>query len=69
MNEQQNKSEPNDEIGGELETGNEVNEALEQQDDDAAAGIARAPDAAKHEQENETEDDDKSDNHELTGAP
>jgi hypothetical protein len=54
--------EQTDEIGGELETGNEANAAIEQQGDDAAAGITRDTDAAKHEKPAD-------DNHELTGAP
>lgn len=42
--------EQTDEIGNDLETGNEVNAAIEQQGDAAAAGIPRDTDAAKHEQ-------------------
>lgn len=55
-----------DEIGGELETGNEANKAIEQQGDDAAAGIPRDTDAAKHQKDTDEQADD---NHELTGAP
>jgi hypothetical protein len=68
MNEQEkvNAPEGTDEIGNELETGNEANAAIEQQGDDAAAGIRRDTDAAKHEKETDKPADD---NHELTGAP
>lgn len=40
-----------DEIGGALETGSEANAAVAQQGDDAAAGIVRDTDAAKHEKQ------------------
>jgi hypothetical protein len=49
-------SEQMDEIGNELETGGEVNEAIEQQGDDAAAGILRDTDAAKQEQKKDGDD-------------
>ncbi|SDF29400.1 hypothetical protein SAMN05216464_115143 [Mucilaginibacter pineti] len=55
-----------DEIGQQLENENEVNSAIEQQGDDAAAGIPRDTDAAKHEKETDEPEDD---NRELTGAP
>jgi hypothetical protein len=58
--------EQTDEIGSELETGSEANAAIEQQGDDAAAGIPRDTDAAKHEKETDQTADD---NRELTGAP
>jgi len=58
--------EETDEIGKKLETGNEANVAIEQQGDDAAAGIPRDTDAAKHEKQT---DEPADDNHELTGAP
>jgi hypothetical protein len=60
------KPDETDEIGSELETGDEVNAAIEQQGDDAAAGIPRDTDAAKHEKHT---DQPAEDNHELTGAP
>jgi hypothetical protein len=46
-----NTREQTDEIGNELETGSEANAAIEQQGDDAAAGIPRDSDAAKQEKE------------------
>lgn len=55
--------EQQDEIGETLENENEVNQAIEQQGDDATAGILRDTDAAKQEQKRE------SDNNELQGAP
>jgi hypothetical protein len=58
--------EETDEIGGEQETGDEVNAAIEQQGDEAAAGILRDTDAAKQEQKKEEA---KDDNQELNGAP
>lgn len=48
-----NDNEQTDELGEDLPTGNEVNKAIERQGDDAAAGIPRDSDAAKHEQEPE----------------
>jgi len=54
--------EQTDEIGGEMESENEVNQAIEQQGDDANAGILRDTDAAKQEKK-------KEDNQELQGAP
>lgn len=39
-----------DEIGENFASGDEINTAIEQQGDDAAAGIPRDTDAAKHEQ-------------------
>jgi hypothetical protein len=60
------KPEQTDEIGNELETGDEVNAAIEQQGDDAAAGIPRDTDAAKQERKKEKAGDD---NKELAGAP
>ena len=68
MNEQEkdNSPEQTDEIGNALETGSEANAAIEQQGDDAAAGIPRDTDAAKHEQQ---EDEPADDNTEVTGAP
>ncbi|MGY3212553.1 hypothetical protein [Mucilaginibacter sp. HD30] len=51
MNKQENDNrEQTDEIGGDLETGGEVNAAIEQQGEDAAEGIPRDTDAAKQEQ-------------------
>jgi hypothetical protein len=65
MNEQDMpKTGETDEIGDALESGNEVNKAIEQQGDEGTAGIPRDTDAAKHQQD-EAEDD----NRELTGAP
>jgi len=58
--------EQTDEIGSELETGSQANAAIEQQGDDAAAGIPRDTDAAKHEKQT---DEPADDNRELTGAP
>jgi hypothetical protein len=55
--------EQEDEIGGTLENESEVNQAIEQQGDDANAGIPRDTDAAKQEQKRE------SDNQDLQGAP
>ncbi|NVM67745.1 hypothetical protein FHW88_006074 [Mucilaginibacter sp. SG538B] len=52
-----------DEIGDDLESGDEVNQAIEQQGDDATAGIPRDTDAAKHEPKKQD------DNQELQGAP
>lgn len=40
--------EQTDEIGEDLASGNEVNQAIEQQGDEAAVGIPRDTDAAKH---------------------
>lgn len=45
--------EQTDEIGKDQPTGGEVNKAIEQQGEDAAVGIPRDSDAAKHEQEPE----------------
>jgi hypothetical protein len=53
-----------DEIGNKLESENEVNKVIEEQGDDAAAGIPRDRDAAKHETHRREDD-----NQELTGAP
>jgi hypothetical protein len=50
MDEQKIPDEQTDEIGGALESENEVNEAIQQQGDDANAGILRDTDAAKQEQ-------------------
>jgi len=58
--------EESDEIGSKLETGNEANAAIERQGDDAAAGITRDTDAARHEKK---ADEPADDNRELTGAP
>jgi len=63
MDEQKIPDEQTDEIGGALESENEVNEAIEQQGDDANAGILRDTDAAKQEQKR------VSDNQDLQGAP
>jgi len=63
MNEEQAPKQETDEIGGTLENETEVNEAIEKQGDDAAAGIPRDKDAAKHEAER------NEDNHDLQGAP
>jgi len=60
------KPEETDEIGSELETGDEANAAIEQQGEDAAAGIPRDTDAAKQEKQTDKPADD---NRELTGAP
>jgi hypothetical protein len=62
----ENTREETDEIGSEPETGNEANAAIEQQGDDAAAGIPRDTDAAKHEKATDKPADD---NQKLTGAP
>ncbi|MEZ2334667.1 hypothetical protein AB6735_03495 [Mucilaginibacter sp. RCC_168] len=63
MNEEQTPKEQTDEIGDTLESGNEVNEAIEQEGEDAATGILRDTDAAKQEQKKESE------NQDLQGAP
>lgn len=63
MDEEKIPDEQTDEIGGALESENEVNEAIEQQGDDVNAGILRDTDAAKQEQKRE------SDNQDLQGAP
>lgn len=55
--------EQQDEIGSTMESENEVNQAIEQQGDDATADILRDTDAAKQEQKREL------DNNELQGAP
>jgi hypothetical protein len=60
------KPEQADEIGTELETGDQVNAAIKKQGDDAAAGIPRDTDAAQHEKQTDKPADD---NRELTGAP
>ncbi len=65
MNEQKKpKRAETDEIGDALESGNEVNQAIEQQGDEATAGIPRDTDAAKHQQ-----DEAGDDNRELRGHP
>ena len=51
MNEQEKNNHETDEIGNTLETENEVNAVIEQQGDEAAAGIPRDTDAAKHAQQ------------------
>ena len=52
MNEQKKSTpEKTDEIGIPQESESEVNAAIEQQGDDAAAGIPRDTDAAKHEKD------------------
>jgi len=63
MQAQTSPDEETDEIGRQMETSKEVNEAIEQQGDDAAAGIPRDTDAAKQEQEKNNE------NQDLQGAP
>jgi len=63
MNTSENNKEKTDEIGDDLESGNEVNLVIEQQGDRAAAGIPRDTDAAKHEPKKQD------DNRELQGAP
>ena len=56
MNEQEKPTpEKTDEIGTPQESENEVNTAIEQQGNDAAAGIPRDTDAAKHDPEAEDE--------------
>jgi len=50
------KPEETDEIGSELETGNQANAAIEQQGNDAAAGILRDTDAAKQQEKKEKAD-------------
>jgi hypothetical protein len=62
MNIPEKNKEQADEIGGDLESGNEVNQAIEQQGDEAAVGIPRDTDAAKH-------DKPIDDSQELQGAP
>jgi len=64
--EKKNDREKTDEIGSDLETGEAVNAAIEQQGDNAAAGIPRDTDAAKHEHQRDEAADD---NRELAGAP
>jgi hypothetical protein len=49
MNTPEKNKEQTDEIGDDLESGNEVNRVIEQQGDDAIAGIPRDTDAAKQE--------------------
>lgn len=62
MNEQEkNNNEQTDELGNELESGDKVNAVIEQQGDDAAAGILRGADAAKHEQQTNESADKKCD--------
>jgi len=51
MDEEQTPKASTDEIGGKLESENEVNRAIEQQGIDAAAGIPCDTDAAKQEAE------------------
>jgi hypothetical protein len=63
MNEEETPKEQTDEIGGTLETENAANNAIEQQGDDAAAGILRDTDAAKQEQKRQA------DNQDFQGAP
>jgi hypothetical protein len=63
MNEDEKPKEQTDELGQALESENEVNAAIEQQGDDAAAGIPRDTDAAKHQKEK------NEDNEDLQGAP
>ena len=65
MKEDEKPEEQTDETGNELESGSEVNSAIENQGDDAAAGIPRDTDAAKQEEEK----DQGNDNGELQGAP
>lgn len=55
--------EQQDEIGIAMESESDVNQAIEQQGDDATAGILRDTDAAKQEQKRDSE------NNELQGAP
>ncbi|GAB3912621.1 hypothetical protein [Mucilaginibacter boryungensis] len=62
MNIPEKNKEQTDEIGDDLESGNEVNQAIEQQGDDATAGIPRDTDAAKHDKPADS-------NRELQGAP
>lgn len=62
MNTPEKNKEQTDGIGDDLEGGNEVNQAVEQQGDDAAVGIPRDTDAAKH-------DKPADNNRELQGAP
>ena len=68
MNEQEkdNTPEQTDEIGSDLETGSQANAAIEQQGDDAAAGILRDTDAAKQQEKKE---EGSNDDNELIGAP
>ena len=63
MKTKEDPKEQADEIGGEMESENEVNAVIEQQGDDAAAGIPRDTDAAREEKER------NGDNEELQGAP
>jgi hypothetical protein len=63
MNEEQTPKDQTDEIGGRLESENEVNNAIEHQGDDAADGILRDTDAAKQEKKR------KSDSENLEGPP
>lgn len=57
MNEQEKSTpEKTDEIGAQQESENEVNTVIEQQGDDAAAGIPRDTDAAKHEKDKAGDD-------------
>ena len=62
MNTPKKNKEQTDEIGRDLESGSEVNQAIEQQGDEATVGIPRDKDAAKH-------DKPADDNQELQGAP
>lgn len=63
MNEDQKPKEEADEIGNTLESESEINNAIEEQGEDAAIGILRDTDAAKQEQKRESANDD------LQGAP
>lgn len=63
MSEQEKTPKQTDELREPLESVNEVNEAISQQGDDAAAGIPRDTDAAKHDPQKNEE------NEELQGAP
>lgn len=63
MNTPGKNKEQTDEIGGDLESGDEVNQAIEQQGDAAAAGIPRDTDAAKQERRK------NNDKEEPQGAP
>jgi hypothetical protein len=62
MNTPEKNKKQTDELGEDLESEKEVNQAIEQQGDEAAAGIPRDTDAAKHERPAD-------DNQELQGAP
>lgn len=63
MSEQEKATKQTDENAEPLESGNVANEVISRQGEDAAAGIPRDTDAAKHDPQKNEE------NEELQGAP